>query len=215
MPSRPASPPPTPSDPDSAQQASRRKRVIQFTLLGLLLIVAPVGSYLYLKAGYDYRLASLNEFGELGAFGDLVTDAGQVADGEVRLLYTVPPSADDSVAQSIRLLHDAFSQQDFVEFVGLRGASSGGDILAAQPQSLVLPQGAYRAAALANAGARDPFCESVPVAQRALVVDTAGTVRRCYDLHLGRDVNRIVEQLNILVPRPAEEDIFVEREREY
>lgn len=192
--------------------AKKRKPVVQLVLLGLLLVVLPVGSYLYLEWGYDYRVAALDELDE---FGPIATAVDYEIPGPrtVDVIYVSPVRPSDSVAQSLLNLHDAWDDQPLVQFVGL-----GQDrpvVVEDALQSRLVPRTDANLEAFAELGNRDTHCQRVPVEQRALVVDTAGTVRRCYDLHEGAEVNRLVEHLTMLVPRPEKEDVYLEREREY
>ena len=193
--------------------AKSTRTYVQLVLLGLLLVVAPIGSYLYLKWGYDYRVESLDE---LSDYGNLRAESGYATPTRrtIDVLYTAPSSPDDSVGVAIAQLYEAFKDQPDVRFrsLGSRDAltppgarqTDGGDIDVKRAN-----------AAFARLSQADPNCERVPIAQRAVLVDTLGTLRRCYDLHAGQEVNRIVEQINILIPRKRGEDIFVSEAKEY
>lgn len=192
--------------------AKNRRTLVQLALLGLLLVVFPVGSYLYLEWGYDYRVAALNELEEFGAIATAV-DYEIEGPRTVEVVYVAPATAQDSVATSILTLHDAWDDQPLVQFVGI--GLGGPDVPADPRQAQRVARTEENLRDFERLGDADPHCDRVPVARRALVVDTAGTVRRCYDLHVGEEVNRLVEHLTMLVPMPENEDIYLERDAEY
>ena len=191
--------------------AKQRKPILQLVLLGMLLVVLPIGSYLYLEWGYDYRVEAL---GELEDFGPIATAVDyELADqATVDVVYISPLSPSDSVATSLRNVYDAWDQQPLVRFIGI--GVEGPELIADTQQSLRISGSEGNLREFARLSAQDAHCAEVPVARRALVVDTSGTVRRCYDLHVGSEVNRLVEHLTMLVPMPEKQDIYLEREVE-
>lgn len=192
--------------------AKQRRPITQLVLLGLLLVVLPLGSYLYLEWGFDYRVAALDELEEFGPIATAV-DYEVAGPPTVDVIYVVPERSDDSVAHSIANLHHTWDDQPLVQFVGI--GTDGPTVIGDAKQAQRIPRTAENLARFAELAERDPHCTRVPVAQRAVVVDTAGTVRRCYDLHVGREVNRLVEHLTMLVPLPEKQDMILEREQEY
>ncbi len=193
--------------------AKSRSTYVQLGLLSLLLIVAPLVSYLYLKKGFEYRVDSLDELGHLGFIGDALSYSKAGQGKTVDIVYMTPPAASDTVGLAILQLYDAFRRQDSVQFIGIRQGAE--PLIADASQGQELASNAANIQLLRQYGDKDPHCEQVPLEQRALLVDTLGQVRRCYNLHRGAEVNRIVEQLNILLPRPAKQDIFITKQREY
>ena len=192
--------------------AKSTRTYVQMLLLGLMLVVAPAVSYIYLKRGYDYRVESLSE---LKGFGNLRQEAGY-ADPDRRTvdLVYLASAATDTVALALAQLYEAYAMQPDVRFVSLSVNQPNTPIGVRQTDRPdVDPKRAQ--SAFARASQQDKMCEQVPVTQRALLVDTLGTVRRCYNLHSGKELARIVEQLNILVPRAAEQDIFVRQTEEF
>jgi len=186
----------------------------QLALLSLLLIVAPLGSYLYLKRGYEYRYDSLQELVDLGRASSIVEYGTAIEASTIDVLFFSPVSQSDSVALAIKSLHEAFDKQELVQFASLARGSNEWLPVDAQQATLTRIDDS-QLAGLDEMSSQDAHCITVPLLQRAMVVDTSGTLRRCYDLHQGQDVNRIVEQINILLPRPPKEDVFFQQEQEY
>lgn len=194
--------------------ASSKPPILQLALLALLLIVLPAGSFIYLKKGYDYRLESLDELNNFGPISKAVNYTQTVSGKSVDLVYVSPRSSTDSVAIAIGLLFDAFKKQDSVRFIGIGKRDQ--PLLISNSQTLEV--GTSMEVDLSEfdkISSQDVHCANFPIYQRALIVDTLGIVKRCYNLHDGKEVNRIVEQLNILIPRPVEKDIFRSAKREY
>jgi len=182
-------------------------------VIALLLVVFPLGSFLYLKAGIDYRIESLGELKPLGSaesFG-LAKSTKQVP--IVYALYFTPSSASDSVATTIRNVHEAFTHEPAVMFVGI--GESPLEIIDDEVQSSKIPNTTAVQEYFKKLTSTSVHCENVPLSQRGILVDREGSVRRCYDLHSGPDVTRMVEHLTILVPPAPIQDMILEREKEY
>ena len=182
-------------------------------LVGLLLVVFPLGSFLYLKAGIDYRIESLNELEPLGngdVFG-LAKSSEEVP--LVYALYFTPASESDSVTTTIRNVHAAFTHEPAVVFVGL--GESSFELIEDVKQSKHIASTPQKVEAFRQLTAGSPHCENVPLTRQGILIDREGSVRRCYDLHSGPQVTRMVEHLTILVPPAPIQDMFLEREKEY
>ena len=180
-------------------------------LLGFLLVVFPLGSYLYLRAGFAYQLDSWDEMEPIGPVTDLIDY--QRPDSTIDIVFFEPASERDSVATAIDILHEAFDDSPDVRFVSL----GAGDVrlLRQDPvQEASFPLVGSQAAFAKTSARFSGACEDVPVAQRAYTVDVDGNVRRCYDLHDGSDVSRLVEQVALILPRGKEEDVILERATE-
>ncbi len=182
-------------------------------LIGLLLVALPLGSFLYLKAGVNYRLTSLSELEPLGSAEAFGLAESTEENPVVYLLYTTPPSLKDSVAITVEKVHEAFTHEPAVVFVGI--GKSSFQIIEDLPQSQQIDRTDDKVEAFRKLTANSTFCENVPLEQQGILVDREGMVRRCYDLHSGPDVTRMVEHLTILVPPAPIEDMILEREKEY
>ena len=188
---------------------AKKPPFVQLTILGLLLVVLPAGSYIYLKRGYDYRVESLSELEPVGAAADLLP-ALEVPPRRVGVAYGFGGSLTDSARLALANIDSAFRDQPDVFFFPLDGVPS----LRSPRKTISATASIDVGSPLRRSLAEAPFC-AVPLDRLALLLDTAGQVRRCYDLHDGPSVARLVEHLTIVVPPAREEDIFVEREREY
>lgn len=186
---------------------------LSMVLIGLLLVVFPLGSFLYLKAGIDYRIESLSELEPLGSAESFGLQKSSQEVPIVYALYMTPASAADSVATTIRNIHEAFTHEPAVKFVGL--GKSSFSIIDDAPQSEQIELKPSYKEAFQKLTASSPHCENVPLEHQGILVDREGMVRRCYDLHSGPDATRMVEHLTILVPPAPIQDMILEREKEY
>ena len=192
-------------------QPKPKRPVLQLVLLGVLLIVFPLGSFLYLRAGYAYQVASWDEIDPRGAIEDVLPYPRP--DSTLDVVYFASPGASDSIATAIRSVQAAFADNPHVRFVGMGAAAE--TFLPAGPQSLVVPTPSRSAEAVAASLAeRLPDCAQVDPARRGYLIDRTGQLRRCYDLHDGASVRRLVEQLALIIPRPKGEDVVLERRTE-
>ena len=182
-------------------------------LLGLLLIVFPLGSFLYLKAGFNYRVESLSELEPLGSIEPFGLPVSTVEDPLVYVLYFSPSAFSDSVGISVQNVHEAFTLEPSVKFVGF--GEGGYKLIDDTEQASQIAYTSEMKIAFQKLTSNSPHCENVPLIQQGIIVDREGKVRRCYDLHSGPEVIRMVEHLTILVPPPPIEDVFLEREKEY
>ena len=192
-------------------QPKSKRPVFQLVLLGLLLLVFPIGSFLYLRAGYKYQVSSWDEIDPQGPVASVLSYARP--DSTLDIVYFAEPVVSDSVRQALASVHDAFDDNPSVRFVGLGAGAAG--VISDVDQAYVL-ESLTKGLDLIEQDLA-PYstkCAGVPFAQRAYLVDRAGQVRRCYDLHSGVEVNRLVEQLALLIPRPKEQDIVLERKTE-
>ena len=187
-----------------------KRPFVQLILLGFLLIVFPLGSYLYLRAGFAYQLESRDEMEPFGPVGDLL--AYDRPDSTIDILYFAPATDQDSVAQSIRSIHEAFDDSPDVRFVSIEEV--GRPVAFDDPAQFHRHTQFDEAAFAKTSPTYSTACASVPVAQRAYTVDVAGQVRRCYNLHSGQDVSRLVEQVALILPRGKTQDIYLERKTE-
>ena len=193
--------------------AKRSPVWFSMVLLGLLLVVLPLGSFLYLKAGVNYRLTSLSELEPLGTSEAFGLTASTEKSPVVYLLYPTPASLKDSVAITVEKVHEAFTHEPAVVFVGI--GKSSFQIIKDVPQSRQIPRTEDNVHAFKALTKKSSFCDNVPFEHQGILVDREGMVRRCYDLHSGPDVTRMVEHLTILVPPAPIEDMILEREKEY
>ena len=187
-----------------------KRPAVQLILLGILLIVFPLGSFLYLRAGWNYQLDSRTEMEALGPVADLLNYPRP--DSSIDIVFVSPATTNDSIAVALRSIHEAFDDNPVVRFVALGDVSAN---VFDDPGQLTFVPTSLRTLDGLDADARySQRCETVPVAQRAYVVDVAGQVRRCYNLHRGDEAARLVEQVAFIIPRPKTEDVFLERKTE-
>lgn len=189
--------------------ATNKRPYFQLFLLTMMLVVFPLVSYVYLKKGYDYRVASLDELDSKGDFSDHLDY--MTNNRSVSILY-FGAAKDDSTSIAIGNVHDAFKDQPFVKLLSLNEMKLA-DIPASKSEGL--KQSPTAIAKFEEFSTLDSHCVNIPLYNRALILDSNAIVRRCYNLHDGQEVARLVEHITILVPKPVKEDIFFERKDEY
>ena len=175
-------------------------------------MVFPLGSFLYLRAGFAYQLESRDEMDPIGPVADLLDYARP--DSTIDILYFAPDAPTDSVGVAIRSVHEAFDESPDVRFVAFGDEADANALFDDPPQSAAFPNTVTEAAFAKTSAPYSAACETVPVAQRAYTVDVNGSVRRCYNLHDGPDVSRLVEQVALILPRGTKQDVILERNPE-
>lgn len=160
---------------------SMRKSYQIIAVLALLFIL-PLGSYLYLKRGYNFRLEALNELKPKENIKNHPSFSKLMEKDNIYLLY----NADDEVAASwIGPVYDEFSHRSIFNVIGYTSDSV--------PPTSVSNQYTYIAS-------KYPFAESIAL------VDTASDIRNYYTYD-STSFKKLVQHIPIVLPRKKEEDI--------
>ena len=103
---------------EQTAKTSNGRRLIQFGLLALILIGLPLGSYVYLKRGYDYQVAAMHDLRKdvsMPTLADWEVVYGEWPDTLFGNMYLVgwladPDNADATATygQALERLHDQF-----------------------------------------------------------------------------------------------------------
>ena len=102
------------------------KKVIQFLILGLMLIGLPAGSWYYLKSGFNYQkkaFSELMDYGQVPAFdfpaaiGQSVSTAHMADKVVVFGFLQQNKNSSDSLLNLYGRLHDQFHDRDEIQFV--------------------------------------------------------------------------------------------------
>ncbi len=142
-----------------------KRPAVQLLLLGFLLIVFPLGSFLYLRAGWNYQLDSRNEMEPLGPAADLFDYPRP--DSSIDIVFFAPTTGDDSINVSLRDIHEAFDDNPDVRFVAIGEASV--PLFDDPAQLSYVPTTAVDAGAIRADTRFSRHCQSVPLPQRAYV----------------------------------------------
>lgn len=182
------------------------KKIWQTLALLLFLVGLPLGSWYYLREGYNFRKALFDDLQNLGqtpAAGlvdvrDSLIRLNEIAD---KVLILSELGSGDTL--SMRLLHgvaDQFGPSQAVVFA-LFGKDSAATLAL---QNYFREQSETYPDMFLYFSGGEEVLQALPLPQRngryVALADTAHTLRRVYDLHEKGEVNRLVEHLTIVIP---------------
>lgn len=206
------------------------KNPLQFILLLGMLVLLPLGSWLYMKKGYNYQkeaMSELRNYGQLSPF--LAQDFFQrkigsdELDGKLVLLnYYNSTKAADSRMEMIEKLHEQFDDRTGVYFVNV-GMSPGNKIeeqyaLLDTNQVFFIPATDRPCFFLGqdilmptNAGVSyqdsltfQPIeASTLPDFNYYVLLDTKGNIRNYYKADEPERMKRLVEHIALTMPRKA------------
>lgn len=181
------------------------------TILILFLIVGfPLGSYLYLKSGFNYRKEVLEEVTIKGEYTDFLKNDYFSPDKGHTILFTKFESKDGDRIQKLAKVLEQFDSNKSFKIVGL---SNGLDETISR---------IFKSAFNANQGM---LIQNLPAealdqnnfstdGRNAMLVDTASQIRAYYDFSQPGDFNKMIEHVATVLPRKIEKDIVLERDKE-
>ncbi|MEM1217214.1 MAG: hypothetical protein AAGJ82_16075 [Bacteroidota bacterium] len=218
----------------SENRPSLVRRIFTALALFLFLVVFPLGSYLYLKKGYDYQKAALSDLRKthrLTNYDQLQLLDGELAEGGLQgsmyLLGLMPSASQTEVSRYGKLLfklHDQFNHADNLQIWSLFEQQDSAFTTNFQLQH-ELPNDStqllYWTAAerdwggfLAQLGLT-PEEESTLDKGAFVLVDDSLYVRRAYALADDEQIRQLVERTAILLPERGKPDPEVRRKQEY
>lgn len=218
----------------STTPPSLTRRIFTALALLLLLVVFPLGSYIYLKKGYDYHkeaIKDLRKTHRMTTSGQLELLDGEVAEGEMMgsmyLLGVLPQSANPQFpryGEILVRLHDQFDESENLQIWSVFEQQDS--TFAANFQlNHELPNDStqllYWTAAergwdsfVAQLGLLEE--ERATLSEGAFVlVDDSLYVRRAYALTDDEQVRQLVERTAILIPERGKPKPEVVRQQEY
>lgn len=162
------------------------KRIFPILVLFLLFIVLPLGSYLYLSRGVDYRLAALEKIQPKGELLDFEYYLGGVAISSRSLknktvLIHINEGSHDS--KYLQRFYDQFKQSANIEFLQIVS------------DSLVQEEEGFNKVYSPTANAIMEAYSGKDI----ILVDTAMQVRSYYDLN-DSTVNELVRDISVILP---------------
>jgi hypothetical protein len=207
-----------------------RSKIWQGLALFLFLVVLPVGSWYYLRSGYQYRKAALEELQDLGkvqAFS-AVTSSGDTLsekdlEGHTLIAAFLPEEAGERKALIGQLdkLYRQFDARNDILFVSHYEAGTPLDTSMAETYPLMQDTVQWVAFALSPdmylSMAKDSYgvFEGDRVNSSLLtLVDTASVIKRHYDSKDNQQMGRLIEHITIVMPRTPEKDVLIRREKE-
>jgi hypothetical protein len=215
----------------------KRKSLAEILVLLLFLLGLPLGSWYYLKRGFEYRLAALSELSERGRLPDFqgMTIEGAPVDvgalsGNV-VVAGIAPTGDEALLREysdhLTMLRKQFSSHNDLLFLihladtsaqalaALREAMSAKELRDAERVRFV-SHSDPPAALLGESGYGLPAPPGGDWSRGAqlLLADTSGIIRNYYDISLLEDRRKLVEHLAIVLPRKKDRDLVFRRENE-
>lgn len=184
-----------------------RKNIIQTLLLLLLLVGLPLGSWYYLREGYNYRKTIMDQLQNLGSLpavelpdhrDSLIRFAG--FKGKALVVADVK-TGDDAALEALRNIGDQFAESRAVSIAVLAPDSSAAAMQAPFQSAAELQPGLFHV--LKNGSAQaEQLRKNLPFSGRSNVAlaDTSLVVRQVYDLSNAQDIRRLVEHLVIVIP---------------
>jgi hypothetical protein len=199
-------------------------------VLLFFLVVLPMGSYYYLKQGYDYRLAALNELdndlGKLPGLSLMDIDSHAVVVPELQgnlVVVNFYPAEDKGLQEQLGVymskLHDQFDDRNDVQFI--MHSPVGADAQALRKyredyefedagQCHILPT-EDREYLEYKHDSLPPMAQPYPY---FFLSDTTLTIRNFYDMREENDMKKLVEHIAMILPRIPEKDIVFKRDAE-
>ena len=200
-------------------------------LLIILLVGFPLGSYLYLKKGYDYQKAALDDMRRT----DRLTDASslELVSGElpevqqgvsriIGLLGTAPESMTDTYAATLRQLYEQFDELDNLQFWTVFGAVDSSRVaefvkrsgLKEDETQLLYfrsPEYSNFVSQLKLSAEEAGYLRNHPL---LVLVDDSLYVRRAFRADIPEEVRQLVERTAIVVPERSRPKPRIVRETE-
>ncbi len=194
------------------------RRILQFAALFLLLIGLPAGSWYYLQRGLDYRLETLGQLGDHGAF-KLKTSHTPIAEGgTVRVINFL--SANNTQVQGTLLskLYEQFDKREDFELITFVDTTVFADV-ASFRTTYQLEEEPQCSFPHLEAGEWQTFVSTHEPDAKAEVpylalVDIEGNIRNFYEQEDGEAVKQLVEHIAFLLPIKKREKAELRRETE-
>ncbi len=205
---------------------------LQLLLLGVVLVLLPAGSWLYLQRGLDYRKELMGELRELGPIQpynptvlvgeDFDWDGLQ---GKVVVASFIQLTDSDEVEQIglvLQQLHDQFDERGDVFFLVHVQADTEEQVrafvktydLEDAEQCYFFRVSAGKLESIADENYHLKSSELPFKKGLIAVADPKLTVRKFYDIALPEERKRLIEHIALLMPRQTEKDLIFKRETE-
>lgn len=207
----------------------KKNMLFPMAMLAFFLIGLPLGSYYYLKRGYNYRLAALqaldNDFGKLPEFTIVGPEGEAISSSALNgglVVVNFFPEGDENLKAKLGdylyRLHDQFDDRNEVAFVThLRDSAQAEAFLQKyeltdKEQCFFVPGGKDFPAKYAHEGL--PDWKGQTIYPYFLLADSSLTIRNFYDMRQDTSIKRLVEHMAMIIPRKPERDIIFKRETE-
>jgi hypothetical protein len=155
-------------------------KFISWLLLGLFVVVVPLGSWFYLKKGLDYRKGALQELIAKDSLERSIDSLGLIF-GKTSIIV-LDTLVDSSITSGIR--------DQFKNTPGFQVIHTAGDHETQWPRPYL-----------------ESFFDKYD-GSAYMLIDTSGKVRNVYENN-DKELKKLIEHTAIVIPRPVEVDIKV------
>ena len=204
---------------DSNNKPSKKRRIIQASVLLFLLVLLPAISWIYMRSGYTWRkeaLEELRDHGKIRAVHMIYPGNDKVnrLESKVCVLYFFGENPDLTPAYRRVLdtghqLHNQFGATNNFRFVVIKkgGTPAFRTHLQTQPSidyATWVQSGALGSWSTILMNGYEKFCLEEGIrgdASYYALADTSGTIRRFYNALDEAEVGRMVEHIAILLPQ--------------
>lgn len=205
------------------EKVSGKRKIFIFAVLFLILGVLPIGSWLYLRGGFNWRKtaqAELQDFGKIRSASIIYADGTKenLLKSKVCVLHFFGPNPDltpenRTILDTGEKLVQQFGykpgmQEDYFRMVMI--AEGGSAEFKTMAQTLPSAQlvnwvwtGGMGSWQTILYNGYDAYCQKTgarPVAEYFALSDTSGTIRRFYNALDEKEVGRMVEHIALLLP---------------
>jgi len=209
------------------------RNILQMLALLLFLVVLPLGSWIYLRNGLDYRLEALEELRDYGSIAPFElptykqdTVAPAILQGKL-VVASFLDFSDEALTRRtgeyLNKLHEQFDERPDLLFLQHVLDDPGGERIQAfelehrlndQDQCLFLVDPSGDMEARVRIAYRFSEAPAAPIPAQLVLADTTLTIRHYYDLRNEAEIKRMVEHIAIILPRVEERDLVFKRETE-
>ncbi len=182
-----------------------RKNIIQTLVLLLLLAGLPIGSWYYLREGYNYRKTIMDQLQTLGQLPSV--ELPDHRDSLIRftdfrgkaLVVADIKAGDDAALETLRNIGDQFAESSAVCIAVLSPDAAA--MQAPFQSASEMHPGLFHVLQTESAQA-EQLRKALPFTGQANVAlaDTSLVVRQVYDLNNAQDIRRLIEHLVIVIP---------------
>ncbi len=194
------------------------RKIFQFAALFLLLIGLPAGSWYYLQLGLDYRLETMGQLEDHGAFSLKTSHTSAAEEGSVRVINYLSPTNAEVQGSLLSKLYEQFDKREDFELITFVDTTVFTDVatfrttyqLEEEPQCSFPSLSAEEWQAFVSTYEPDAKTEVPYLA----LVDVEGSIRNFYDQNDEEAVKQLVEHIAFLLPIKKREKAELRRETE-
>lgn len=206
-----------------------KKGKIHWKIVGvlfLILIIFPAVSWYYLSQGYNHRKELLEELKEdLGEMHDfkVQTTTGEAfsksdIEGRTTIVNFMGQNAvmKDSILNRLDKIHEQFDDRNDILFLSFIVNADSTFMFKDDLQRKALTATQPYLDRIGRQNFKIDFRQGETIADNPylILVDDKGRIRKHYEYNKPIDMARLVEHVTIVMPRLAEKDIILERDKE-